>query len=90
MTRVYQIVRVITLIALLVQNYKSCVARTKVQILTHFTTLGRVSSRAAVPWWILAYGAVALDIGLLTYGHHIMRALGNKIWYPLPTNNIYK
>jgi sodium-dependent phosphate transporter len=40
-----------------------------------------VSSRAAVPWWILAYGAVALDIGLLTYGHHIMRALGNKIWY---------
>ena len=29
--------------------------------------------------------AVALDIGLLTYGHHIMRALGNKITYHSPS-----
>ena len=46
---------------------------------------GRVSSRAPVPWWLLAYGAIGLDVGLMTYGHHIMRALGNKICYHSPS-----
>jgi sodium-dependent phosphate transporter len=46
---------------------------------------GRVSSQAPVPWWILAYGAIGLDVGLMTYGHHIMRALGNKICYHSPS-----
>ena len=46
---------------------------------------GRVSSHAPVPWWILAYGAVALDVGLLTCGHHIMRAMGNRICYHSPS-----
>jgi len=46
---------------------------------------GHVSSQAPVPWWILAYGALGLDVGLLTYGHHIMRALGNKICYHSPS-----
>mmetsp|Transcript_9629 Transcript_9629/g.32239 ORF Transcript_9629/g.32239 Transcript_9629/m.32239 type:complete len:285 (+) Transcript_9629:946-1800(+) len=49
---------------------------------------GRATSKAPVPVWILVYGAVALDIGLLTYGHHIMRALGNKLTYHSPSRGL--
>lgn len=30
-------------------------------------------------------GALAMDIGLLTYGHHIMKALGNRLTYHSPS-----
>ncbi|KAF9117165.1 Na+/Pi symporter [Mortierella sp. AM989] len=38
-----------------------------------------------VPLWILAFGGVAIDIGLMTYGYHVMRTLGNKMTYMSPT-----
>jgi len=46
---------------------------------------GRVSSKMPVPWWILMYGGIALDIGLITMGHHIMAALGNRITLQTPS-----
>jgi hypothetical protein len=39
---------------------------------------GTVSSKAEVSIWLLIYGGVALDIGIMTMGHHIMAALGNR------------
>ncbi|KAF9924125.1 Na+/Pi symporter [Linnemannia zychae] len=42
-------------------------------------------SKAPVPVWILAFGGVAIDIGLMTYGYHVMRTLGNKMTYMSPT-----
>jgi len=38
-----------------------------------------------VPIWILALGGVAIDVGLLTYGYHVMRSLGNEITYHSPS-----
>ncbi|KXS19448.1 phosphate transporter [Gonapodya prolifera JEL478] len=35
--------------------------------------------------WMLAFGGVAIDIGLLTYGYNVMRALGNHITYHSPS-----
>jgi phosphate/sulfate permease len=46
---------------------------------------GVVSKKADVPIWILVYGACALDIGLLTMGHHIMAALGNRLTLQSPS-----
>ena len=46
---------------------------------------GMVQKKASVPFWILVYGAVALDIGLLTMGHHIMEALGNRLTLTSPS-----
>jgi len=46
---------------------------------------GKVNTgNTEIPVWILAYCAGALDLGLLTYGYHIMRSLGNKITYHSP------
>ncbi|GJJ79130.1 solute carrier family 20 (sodium-dependent phosphate transporter) [Entomortierella parvispora] len=42
-------------------------------------------SKAPVPVWILAFGGVAIDLGLMTYGYHVMRTLGNKVTYMSPT-----
>ncbi|KAF9108913.1 Na+/Pi symporter [Mortierella sp. GBA35] len=42
-------------------------------------------SKASVPVWILAFGGVAIDLGLMTYGYHVMRTLGNKMTYMSPT-----
>ncbi|KAG0262847.1 Na+/Pi symporter [Actinomortierella ambigua] len=41
--------------------------------------------KAPVPVWILVFGGVAIDLGLLTYGYKVMRTLGNKITYLSPT-----
>ncbi|KAF9361968.1 Na+/Pi symporter [Mortierella sp. AD094] len=41
--------------------------------------------KAPVPLWILAFGGVAIDLGLMTYGYHVMRTLGNKMTYMSPT-----
>ncbi|KAF9430911.1 Na+/Pi symporter [Podila epigama] len=42
-------------------------------------------TKAPVPVWILAFGGVAIDLGLLTYGYQVMRTLGNEITYMSPT-----
>ncbi|KAI8373600.1 solute carrier family 20 [Choanephora cucurbitarum] len=44
-----------------------------------------VTGKVAVPLWILAYGGVAIDLGLATYGYNIMRSLGNNIILFTPT-----
>ncbi|ORX89593.1 phosphate transporter [Basidiobolus meristosporus CBS 931.73] len=44
-----------------------------------------VSGKTPIPLWVLAMGGVAIDLGLITYGYHIMRTLGNKITYHSPT-----
>ncbi|KAG0002399.1 Na+/Pi symporter [Entomortierella chlamydospora] len=41
--------------------------------------------KAPVPVWILAFGGIAIDLGLMTYGYHVMRTLGNKMTYMSPT-----
>jgi len=46
---------------------------------------GKVSSKAPVPLWVLLYGGLALDVGLLTMGHHIMAALGNRLTLQTPS-----
>ncbi|KAK6974950.1 phosphate transporter [Favolaschia claudopus] len=46
---------------------------------------GELSDKVPVPNWILAFGGVALVIGLWTYGYNIMRALGNKITLHSPS-----
>ena len=40
---------------------------------------GTTAKKAEVPIWLKIYAALALDIGLLTMGHHIMAALGNRM-----------
>ncbi|KAF9898005.1 Na+/Pi symporter [Lobosporangium transversale] len=42
-------------------------------------------SKAPVPVWILVFGGAAIDLGLMTYGYHVMRTLGNKMTYMSPT-----
>ena len=46
---------------------------------------GIVDKKAPVPIWVLLYGAIALDIGLITMGHHIMAALGNRLTLQSPS-----
>ncbi|KAF9312502.1 hypothetical protein BG003_006230 [Podila horticola] len=43
------------------------------------------NSKAPVPVWILVFGGLAIDLGLLTYGYQVMRTLGNEITYMSPT-----
>ncbi|KAI8322130.1 phosphate transporter [Martensiomyces pterosporus] len=43
------------------------------------------SGKAEVPMWILAMAGVAIDLGLLTYGYHVMRKLGNGVTYLSPS-----
>ncbi|KAF9105056.1 hypothetical protein BGX27_009835 [Mortierella sp. AM989] len=44
-----------------------------------------ISGEAPVPVWILAYGGIAIDIGLLTYGYKVMATLGNNICFISPS-----
>ena len=46
---------------------------------------GKVEKKAEVPLWLLVYGGIALDIGLLTMGHQIMAALGNRMTLQTPS-----
>ncbi|KAI7860780.1 Na+/Pi symporter [Circinella umbellata] len=48
-------------------------------------TTATVGEKVPTPIWVLAYGGIALDIGLATYGYHVMRRLGNNITYMTPT-----
>jgi len=42
-------------------------------------------SKINIPTWILVFCAVAIDLGLITYGYHVMRSLGNKITLLTPS-----
>ncbi|KAG0343461.1 Na+/Pi symporter, partial [Podila humilis] len=42
-------------------------------------------TNAPVPAWVLAYGGIAIDIGLLTFGYRVMATLGNNITYMSPS-----
>ncbi|KAG0378018.1 hypothetical protein BGX24_004932 [Mortierella sp. AD032] len=44
-----------------------------------------ISGKAPIPTWILAYGGIAIDIGLLTYGYKVMATLGSKITFISPS-----
>jgi len=44
-----------------------------------------VSGKAPISTWILAYGGIAIDIGLLTYGYKVMATLGKKITFISPS-----
>lgn len=46
---------------------------------------GIVDKKKPVPIWVLVYGGIALDIGLLTLGHIIMSALGNRLTLQSPS-----
>ncbi|KAL1959104.1 hypothetical protein VTO42DRAFT_2891 [Malbranchea cinnamomea] len=45
----------------------------------------QLRSKSPVPYWILAFGGVAIVIGLWTYGYNIMRNLGNRITLHSPS-----
>ncbi|KAF9341354.1 Na+/Pi symporter [Linnemannia elongata] len=42
-------------------------------------------AKAPVPTWILVFGGISIDLGLMTYGYHVMKTLGNKVTYMSPT-----
>ncbi|KAJ1720413.1 hypothetical protein LPJ53_004964 [Coemansia erecta] len=44
-----------------------------------------VSGTAPVPTWVLAMSGAAIDLGLITYGYHVMRRLGNGVTYLSPS-----
>jgi sodium-dependent phosphate transporter len=50
-----------------------------------YSTGKAVESKAPTPTWILVYGGLALDIGILTMGHQIMKALGNRLTLQSPS-----
>jgi sodium-dependent phosphate transporter len=41
-------------------------------------------SKTTVPVWILAYGGIAIDMGLFFFGFSVMRNLGNNMTYHSP------
>jgi sodium-dependent phosphate transporter len=40
---------------------------------------GQVPKMVNVPIWVLCFGGGAIVLGLLTYGYHVMRTLGNRL-----------
>lgn len=40
---------------------------------------GKVSDMVEVPIWVLCFGGGAIVLGLLTFGYHVMRTLGNRL-----------
>ncbi|UNI16029.1 hypothetical protein JDV02_002505 [Purpureocillium takamizusanense] len=40
---------------------------------------GHVGDMVEVPVWVLCFGGGAIVLGLLTYGYHVMRTLGNRL-----------
>ncbi|KAJ1944197.1 hypothetical protein GGF37_002309 [Kickxella alabastrina] len=44
-----------------------------------------ISGTAPVPTWILAMLGVSIDLGLITFGYHVMRKLGNGVTYLSPS-----
>ncbi|OAA63157.1 Phosphate transporter [Cordyceps fumosorosea ARSEF 2679] len=46
---------------------------------------GVVSPEVDVPMWVLCAGGAGIVLGLLTYGYHVMRTLGNRLTLISPT-----
>ena len=46
---------------------------------------GTNAANQPVPVWVLVYGGIAINIGLATYGYHIMRNLGNRLTLHSPS-----
>ena len=46
---------------------------------------GKVQKKADIPVWVMIYAGIALDIGLVLMGHHIMAALGNRLTLQTPS-----
>lgn len=40
---------------------------------------GKIPNSVEVPIWILCAGGASIVLGLLTYGYHVMRTLGNRL-----------
>jgi sodium-dependent phosphate transporter len=45
----------------------------------HVWRTGEIPNHVGVPIWILAVGGLGIVVGLLTYGYHVMRNLGNRL-----------
>ncbi|KAJ3080167.1 Na+/Pi symporter, partial [Rhizoclosmatium hyalinum] len=43
------------------------------------------NAKAAAPLWMLAFGGIAINLGLAFYGYNIMRNLGNNLTYHSPS-----
>jgi sodium-dependent phosphate transporter len=41
--------------------------------------------KVPVPFWLLAFMGISIDLGLILYGYNVMRNLGNNITYHSPT-----
>lgn len=46
---------------------------------------GKVDRSNEVPIWVLCFGGGAIVLGLLTYGYHVMRNLGNRLTLVSPS-----
>ncbi|KKF95844.1 Phosphate-repressible phosphate permease [Ceratocystis platani] len=46
---------------------------------------GRVQPEVGVPLWILVLGGACIVLGLLTYGYHVIRNLGNRLTLMSPS-----
>ncbi|KAJ6786234.1 hypothetical protein PWT90_04906 [Aphanocladium album] len=46
---------------------------------------GVVRDQVEVPIWVLCFGGGAIVLGLLTFGYHVMRTLGNRLTLISPT-----
>jgi phosphate/sulfate permease len=69
-------------------TYSSINSNSLFQISTIYTiwNTGTVAStKAPVPWWLLLYGGIGIDVGLVLYGYRTMRTLGHKITYLSPS-----
>ena len=51
----------------------------------HVAMGGSVMAQTVVPPWLLAFGGVGIVIGLATYGHKVIEAVGKKITEITPT-----
>ena len=40
---------------------------------------GEIGAKSALPWWVLAIGAVGIVAGLATYGWRVIQTVGRKI-----------
>ena len=46
---------------------------------------GEIQEEVAVPIWVLCFGGVGISLGLLMYGYHVMRNLGNRLTLMSPS-----
>ncbi|KAL3480539.1 phosphate transporter [Aspergillus californicus] len=46
---------------------------------------GDIQGEVPVPTWVLAFGGGAIVLGLMTYGYHLMRNLGNRLTLMSPS-----